>query len=293
MKLSVVIPCYNAAATISVQLEALAIQQWHEPWEVVVVNNRSTDESMAIAERYRPKFPHFRVVEALERQSRPYARNVGVRAAAAQAVAFCDADDEVAPGWIAAMGEALTNQCDFVACSIDLLKLNPPWLGAMRSHAQTTGLQKIWYPPYLFHAGGGTLGVRRMVHDAIGGFDESLAVLEDTDYCFRIQLAGFQLQFVKDAVMHVRIRDSWSALFNQSRMWAEYNVRVYRKYRKYSGTFVRQQWRRYVSDWINMIRQLPNLRQRRAWAPFIWTLGWQIGLLQGSIKYRVEPVPFS
>jgi GT2 family glycosyltransferase len=187
----------------------------------------------------------------------------------------------------------LTNQCDFVACSIDLLKLNPPWLGGMRYHAQTIGLQKIWYPPYLFHAGGGTLGVRRMVHDAIGGFDESLAVLEDTDYCFRIQLAGFQLQFVKDAVMHVRIRDSWSALFNQSRMWAEYNVRVYRKYRKYSGTFVRQQWRRYVSGWIDMIRQLPNLRQRRAWAPFIWTLGWQIGLLQGSIKYRVEPVPFS
>ena len=40
IKLSVIIPCYNAETTLAVQLEALARQRWSEPWEVLVVDNR-------------------------------------------------------------------------------------------------------------------------------------------------------------------------------------------------------------------------------------------------------------
>jgi glycosyltransferase involved in cell wall biosynthesis len=53
LRLSVVIPCLNAAATIGVQLEALAGQSWEGEWEVVVADNGSTDGSQAIVESYR------------------------------------------------------------------------------------------------------------------------------------------------------------------------------------------------------------------------------------------------
>jgi glycosyltransferase involved in cell wall biosynthesis len=52
MKLSVIIPCLNGAATIATQLAALARQQWDQPWEIVVADNGSTDESAGIVERY-------------------------------------------------------------------------------------------------------------------------------------------------------------------------------------------------------------------------------------------------
>ena len=188
MKLSVVIPCYNGADTLGVQLEALANQHWPEPWEVIVLDNRSTDGSRQIAERYKERLPKLRVVDASARQGQPFALNVGVEAATGEAVAFCDADDEVSSGWVAAMGEALSRH-DFVACSVDIEKLNPPWAVAARGYPQRDGLQKAWYPPYLLHAGGGTLGVKRSLHAMVGGFDEALPYLHDTDFCFKLQLA--------------------------------------------------------------------------------------------------------
>jgi GT2 family glycosyltransferase len=71
---------------------------------------------------------------------------------------------------------------------VDFVKLNPPWISAIfKDHPQHAKLQKAWYPPYMFHAGGGTLGIQKSFHDAVGGFEESLPAHEDTDYCFRVQ----------------------------------------------------------------------------------------------------------
>lgn len=64
MKLSVILPCFNGAKTIALQLEALAHQCWSEPWELVVVNNGSTDDSMQIVQSYRNLLPNLRIVDA-------------------------------------------------------------------------------------------------------------------------------------------------------------------------------------------------------------------------------------
>ena len=56
---SVVVPAYNAAATLAEQLEALAAQQYEGDWEVVVVDNGSTDGTADLARRYAGRFPAF------------------------------------------------------------------------------------------------------------------------------------------------------------------------------------------------------------------------------------------
>ena len=66
MRLSVILPCFNGAATIAVQLEALTRQTWSDGWEVVVCNNGSTDASMAIVAEYRDRLPGLRIVEVHE-----------------------------------------------------------------------------------------------------------------------------------------------------------------------------------------------------------------------------------
>ena len=71
MRLSVIIPCYNAATTIAGQLDALTGQRWSHQWEVIVVNNHSTDGSMEVVERYRTRLPQLRIVDAFARRSRP------------------------------------------------------------------------------------------------------------------------------------------------------------------------------------------------------------------------------
>jgi glycosyltransferase involved in cell wall biosynthesis len=280
--LSVIIPCLNAAKTIGAQLEALGNQHWEHPWEVIVSDNGSTDDSRAIVEGLRAQLPNLRVVDASDRRGPAHAMNAGASAARGEALAFCDADDEVAPGWVAAMGAALSIH-DFVACRIDLEKLNPPWM--QRRSPQERDVQRYSYPPYLPHAGGGTLGVKRRIHEAAGGFDESLPYLQDTDYCWRVQLAGTALHFVPDAVVHVRLRHTLPGVMRQALHWAEYNVLMYKRYQRFG--MPRLTLREGLMGWYSLLRNLPRVRSKADWARWVWGFGWRVGRLGGSIKYRI------
>jgi GT2 family glycosyltransferase len=284
MKLSVVIPCYNGAATIGAQLAALAEQRWSEPWEVLVVDNRSTDNSFAIVEDYRRRLPNLRIIPAYERQGQPYALNVGARAAAGESLAFVDADDVVGAGWLAAMGKALARH-EFIAARVDVTRLNDPWVRCSHSHPQEKGLNRYRHPPYLPHAGGGTLGVRRALHEAIGGFDEELPLLHDTDYCWRLQLASVELHFVADALIHLRYRDTLCGLFRQARSYAEYNVALYKKYRPLGMPPISVASG--LAPWLDLVRRLPQLRTQERRAAWLWRFAWCLGRLQGSIRHRV------
>ena len=247
MKLSVIVPCFNAADTIPNQLEALANQQWSEPWEVIVADNGSTDDSVTIVEQYQEKLPNLLIVDASDKSGRAHACNIGVLAAASDAIAFCDADDEVAPEWVAAMGEALS-QYDFVACRLDDEKLNEPWTLKYRRSGQRDGLQKDEYLCYLPHAAGASLGVKRSAYDAVGGFDESILILEDTDFCWKIQLKGVELQFVPEAVVHYRFRHTLDGIYRQARGYGEGHVLLYKKYKSLGSP--KLFWKESIKTWL-------------------------------------------
>jgi glycosyltransferase involved in cell wall biosynthesis len=287
VQLSVVIPCLNAARTIADQLEALCAQQWSRPWEIVVADNGSSDGSQAIVESYTGRLPDLRLVDASDGRGAAHARNVGAEAASGDAVVFCDADDQVGAGWLPAIGDALS-RFDFVASRIDFAKLNPPWIADKLRNAQGNGLQRVAYPPYWPHAGGSGLGVRRALHELVGGFDESLPYLEDTDYCFRIQLTGVELHFAPEAVVHVRLSERPRNLFHQARMWAQYNVLMNKRYG--GGLTLPDAWKSYIQTWRDLIGCAPRVLRKEARPTWMKTLGTQIGLLEGAIRYRVPPV---
>lgn len=280
-----VIPCLNAAATLATQLDALAAQSWPGEWEVIVADNGSTDGSRELAESYRDRLPGLRVVDASDRRGQAHARNVGAAAATGDALLFCDADDEVAPGWLAAMGRALALY-EFVACRYDNERLNPAWVQRTHLNPQKDGLTRYDYPPYLPHAGGGGLGVLRRVHEEVGGFDESMPALEDTDYCWRIQRAGHPLVFAPEAVVNIRHRHDHGSIFRQGVSYGQHNVLIYKKYRALD--MPRLGWLPGLSRWAGLLLRTPRLlltREGRArWA---WQLGWRLGRLKGCWKYRV------
>jgi glycosyltransferase involved in cell wall biosynthesis len=287
MDLSVVIPCLNAAGTIGAQLEALSRQRWAKSWEVIIADNGSTDGSQSLVASYQDRLPRLRVVDASDRRGAAHARNIGARAARGNAILFCDADDEAAAGWLAAMGNALGG-CEAVVNRFDFVKLNVPAVARDLAHVQSAGLQKVAYPPFLLHAGGSGLGVQRVIHEALGGFDESLAVLEDTDYCFRLQLRGHALSFVPEAIMHVRYDTKSGALFRQARQWARFNVLLYKRYGQ--GTKLARPWRRHLSTWRALVRNAPRALDPESRTAWIRTLGTQLGVLHGTILHRVPPI---
>jgi glycosyltransferase involved in cell wall biosynthesis len=282
--LSVVVPVLDAADVVSGQLEALASQEWSQPWELVVADNGSTDGTIAIVERYRDRVPALRVVDASDRRGQAHALNVGVREARAGAVAFCDADDEVAPGWVAAMGEAL-EQHSFVACRSEARKLNDDWVAATREPQPQGALSTVPFPPFAPYAGSGGLGVRRPVHQSLGGFDESMPALFDVDYCLRAREAGIELELVPAALLHYRYRTGWAATFRQARTYAEQMARVQRAFEEKDARPRGRPW--LLRGWKPILSALASVHRRGSRAKLAWLLGWQVGRYVGSVRHRV------
>lgn len=287
VKLSVILPCLNGADTIGTQLEALARQDWPEPWELIVADNGSTDGSQKIVEMYCKCLPYMRLIDAAARRGPSYARNAGVQASRAELLAFCDDDDEVAPNWVSAMAAALARH-DFVAGRLDAKKLNPPWVLASRPCPQTDGLQNYTYPPFLPHAASCNLGIKRVIHQAIGGFDENMRQLEDTDYCWRVQLAGTDLHYEPEALVHYRFPPTMRGLYRQADLWGEYNVLLYKKYRPFGMPPL--SWQEGVMAWLKLMRSLPQLRRRARHIRWVTQFAWRAGRIRGSIKHRVMAI---
>ncbi len=286
MRLSVVIPTRNGAATIGGQLEALCRQDWPEGWEVIVADNGSRDDTFRVVATYAERLPGLRIVDASQVAGQPYALNQGARHATGEALLFCDDDDEVGQGWLAEMGRALREH-PFVACRIDGSRLNAPWVAATRPTVQRAGLQKIPYPPYLPHAGGGTLGVWRSVFEAVGGFDESLLAVHDTFFCVRVQLTGVRLHFVPGAVVHVRFRSSLRGMYRQARGYGEYSALMYKKMLELGTSPIPHPIRESLRSWWYLARSLVQLRSKTGRGSFAFSLGYRVGRLRGSLKHHV------
>lgn len=91
MFVSIVIPVYNAAAFLNRCLESI-IQQWDNDTEVILVNDGSKDESLAVCKEYACRYSNIRVIDQ-DNQGVGAARNHGIEAAYGEYVMLMDADD--------------------------------------------------------------------------------------------------------------------------------------------------------------------------------------------------------
>jgi len=286
-RISVIVPCYNADDTLGVQLAAIAAQEFDGDVEVIVADNGSTDGSRALAERYRASIPNLRVIDASHKRGAAHARNIGAAAATGTHLLFCDADDEMAPGYLQAMSKALERD-DFVACRYEYERLNMSWLALARPAGQSGEPMGGFCHPTLPYAGGGGLGIRKSAHDAVGGFDTALraaAGQEDSDYCIRVQLAGTPLKYVPAAVMHIRVKTTMRGLFKQAKSWAESGAYIYQRYQLADAERPRISATA-TSLTKHLAWRLLHLRTRADLAQFIWQAGWSVGWFEAMVRMR-------
>lgn len=282
MKASVILPCYNAADTISIQLEALAQQQWSEPWEIIVGDNGSTDGTIEIIKQFQQRLPHLHLVDASEQRGAGHARNMAAKTAQGEVLLFCDADDEVAPGWVATMAAAL-QKYDFVTGLCDFTKLNEPWLVKCYEGIEGNG---IIDHPYLPIGGTNNLGIKRCLHNAIGGFDEALIKLQDVDYSWRVQELGTKLHQVDDAIVHFRFRNSFKDIYHRARKMGFHEVLLHKKHQP-MGMPELIKLRRSAKGLVVLTgRLLFKVRDKESFGKWLWEFAWCLGNFQGCIKYR-------
>lgn len=280
--LSVVMPVRNGASTLAAQLEALAsTTRPTRPFEVVIADNGSTDATVAVALSFADRLP-IRVVDADRGPGINVARNEGVRAASGDWILLCDADDEVDEGWLTGMERCFAAGEALVLGSIDYRRLNPPEVRAWRG-ADSAGAYLVL--DFLIAGHGANLGFTRDLYDAIGGFDESFAGGgDDTDFCWRAQLAGFDVHEHNDVVVHYRLRPGLGALWRQSVNYGASEALLYRKFR--SEGLRRRPPKALGRDIWWLLTRLPfawPVGRRGAWLRRCATL-W--GRLRGGVQTR-------
>jgi len=191
---------YNVSHCVLEQFEALASQSVPpDRYEVIWVDNGSTDATAAIIGSSIRHRPNMCLVAATEVPTSYFARNIGAARAKGDVYLFCDADDVVSHEWVASMTAALEAN-DLVGGAIR--ELTSPGSSSPRLWPEPVEVRHDFLPAAIT----ANLGVTAPVFEAVGGFDDHLASGGDVEFCWRAQLSGFRLGFCRDAVVAYRSR---------------------------------------------------------------------------------------
>lgn len=281
--LSVVIPVLNGGTTLGAQLDALAAAVHpSDGFEVVIADNGSDDDTVAIARDYAARLP-LRIVAADDAPGSNHARNCGIRAARSDRLLLCDSDDRVDHGWLVAMSAAFDEGHELVVGPIDYRELNPSHVVAWRGANQASAMTILDFLP----AGhGANMAFTRTLYDALGGFDEAFEFGgPDIEFCWRAQLAGFQMHTAPDAIVHYRLRPSLPALFRQARAYGAAEAHLFQAFRAVGlqrrppSAPLRELW------WL--LTRLPFIAPAGRRGAWLRRFGQQVGRAEGSLRYRV------
>lgn len=235
-KISLIIATYNRGERLLITLDSLLMQTLSPAlWEVVVVNNNSTDATESLFASYRAAHPDFdaRMVRE-ERQGVSAARNRGIAESRGAYVVVIDDDEVVVPSFLEEYYRLFESDQTVSAaggCILPRFESTPPaWMSTYseRAIAGTVdlGARVIDFPEGKFF-GGGNHGFRRVVIEQYGGYDPALgrtgSVLlagEEKDFYIRLKGGGERIVYLPDAVIY--------HLINPERLTRDYFTRLCR-----------------------------------------------------------------
>lgn len=186
--ISVIIPAYNEEKLIGKCLEGLVLQSTDKKFEVILVDNNSTDNTVLIAQKYKKKLDLKIIRES--KKGRGAARAAGFKKANGAILFSTDADTIAPPNWIERFTDEL-EKGDAIAVT-----------GTLKVE-DVTGIKKTIInnlsEPYMtsyralfkhYWLSGFSFAIYKEIYDKSGGFNPNLNSQEDTDLAFRVSKLG-------------------------------------------------------------------------------------------------------
>jgi cellulose synthase/poly-beta-1,6-N-acetylglucosamine synthase-like glycosyltransferase len=189
---SVVIPARNEAEVLERTLDSLLAQDYPGSWEIVVVDDRSTDNTSEVLARMAATFPlihPLRVTEPNPPSPKKHALALGIRHATGEVIATTDADCVYDPSWLRQMVSHLASDVGVVAglTVFDLPSEHVPvwqkiqWLDFFAQNFLAAGAAGMGIPS---SCNGSNLIYRRQVYQEIAGFGRASTVISGDDVLF-------------------------------------------------------------------------------------------------------------
>lgn len=249
-KLSVVIPAYNSSKYIEETLASI-FNQTKPPFEIIVINDGSTDNTAEIVSKY----PVVLINKTNEGPSKT--RNRGIAESKGNWIAFLDADDLWQREKIEQVENFINKNPDTEMLSTGLFVGNPisGWSKvAPRTlfNLNASFFEQLYRRSFIATS---SVVIKKEILEKVGGFDSTLLVAEDLDLWLRVALATTKYQYLKEHLLYYRVHDS-SITSNPLNAYGD-NERVFIKYSAQAGfkLFVKRMAILNVATTLTLYRQ--------------------------------------
>lgn len=232
-RISVIVPIYNGEADLPELLKCLQSQTYPvESVEYLLVDNNSSDRTASIIQAAEKNANiSIRYLTENRLQSSYAARNVGIRAAKGEILAFTDADCRPQPNWLESLIKYFAEPTVGIVAG-EIVALPGKTLLEKYAHRQNILSQKHTLAhPFCPYAQTANLAIRRQVLQEVGLFRPYLTTGGDADLCWRIlRQTKWKLEFAPEAIIQHRHRSSWRELQKQWRRYGESNRYLHELY---------------------------------------------------------------
>jgi len=236
-RISVVICAYNAERTMDACLAALRALRYPD-YEIIVVNDGSTDRTLEITQRY----PEIRIFSQ-ENKGLSAARNVGIANATGTIVAFTDSDCVVDPDWLTYLAYKFVHSGFVAVGGPNLPPAENARIPACVAAAPGGPTHVLIDDEVAEHIPGCNMAFTKQALEEIDGFDPIYrAAGDDVDVCWRLQNRGYPIGFSPAAmVWHFR-RNTIKAYLKQQMGYGKAEAQLYFKHPIRFNMLGQSQW---------------------------------------------------
>ncbi len=230
MMISVIIPAFNAEAYLSETLISV-LSQTYPDYEVIIIDDGSTDCTRAVADKFRLRYPKKIRYYYQENKGLSAARNLGIKKAMGEFLAFLDSDDCYLPNYLSVcLKNMLDYNYDFVIPrglyhKIMLSDANYKLTYCTRDDFPNQSID-LYKKLFSFFIGCAKMLVKKSCFITGGLFDERLSAYEDWDIWIRFSIIGLRagLTDEKEPLWIRRIRNNslWHKSNNEKRRLLDY-----------------------------------------------------------------------
>lgn len=223
---TIVLPTYNGSRFLRDSIESV-LNQTYQEWELIIVNDCSTDNTLEIAKEYEAKDARIKVVTNQTNKKLPASLNVGFSLAKGDYYTWTSDDNMYKPDAIEFMVNYLNNNIDvdLISCSFDYIDENGKFLKVFLDNRDRYQVDLAHYCNI-----GACFMYRKEIANKVGGYNEEAFCAEDYEYWCRIALEG-NIKY-SDENLYIYRKNPASLTATKSHITKKLSLNIRKKYAK-------------------------------------------------------------
>ena len=264
---SIVVPTYNHSIYLKRALESI-INQTYENWEVIVIDNHSTDNTFEVVANF--KNNRIKYLKVHNKGIIAISRNIGIKSANGEWIAFLDSDDWWTRDKLEICIQSINEKVDFIYHDLEIIANNSRIFS--RKKIKSRKLKKPVLIDLLTEGnaiGNSSVVVRKKFLDEINGIDESKELVAAEDYNTWLRIAKLTDQFV-----YLKKRLGYYLVHDQSVSKKDMSIPARYAIKEFSGLLTQYQktkqeaFLKYISGRFNFL----NLNYKKSMKDLLFTL---------------------